>query len=783
MPGESVPQGLWLPPRVATLLVAANDALDRTRAQADYICDGVADEVQINLALNALPAGGGRVMLSEGTFTLADPITLPANNISIKGQGRGTFLDGDGLATTEHAIVINGVTNCEVRDLAIQTQDGGTKTCHCIHIANGASSTSVTQVTFVASDSDGVHIDGTAMYDVTIRQCTFLTDIDEHGIFMDLTAANIMTRTTVHDNLFIGTGQEAIELGATGAGHVYCEITDNLIFATGAGDGILINEMTYSDLSNNFVYGAIGDGIELNACSHCTLEGNAASTNGADGINLVNFDECDLIGNLCHTNTSEGIYVDADSTQNLIQGNHVCHSTLDGIVVLGAYNVIDDNYCLENGYHGISCGGIECKIGGNYCIDNSQDASNTYHGINITADGDRCHIEGNYCYGGPDHDMQEDGIHLVSGAEHCSIVGNFCYYLQGDGIALAGNNTGTLIQGNKCYYMEDENGIVVLGSTDCQVVGNHCMSNLHHGIFLSNADRCTVVGNTCINNDRIAGATYDGIFVNSTCVDVLVDGNFCYDNDRVGIYADGIRTNVNNNVCQANGTHGIYVNAVDCKVQDNHCFDNSQNSAGASYGIALSGGADRCTVVGNTCDDPGDAQGDGINLASGAVECQINDNYCYNAYGGGASNGNGITLAGGNTDCQIVGNHCNLNDGHGIYITVASDFCVITGNKCKSNGSHGIFVLESDYCTITGNVCSLHADDDGIRIEGDATHEANYNTVSSNVCTGNGDGIELAGVAAEDCKKTVVIGNQLLGNTNALVDGGENTEIGHNITV
>ncbi|GAI16405.1 unnamed protein product, partial [marine sediment metagenome] len=99
MPITSVPQGLWVPPRIATLFVAANDALDRSRAQCDFLCDGIADDVQINEALNALPAGvQGRVVLSEGTFNIVDPIVIPANNITLRGQGRSTFINGDGLA-------------------------------------------------------------------------------------------------------------------------------------------------------------------------------------------------------------------------------------------------------------------------------------------------------------------------------------------------------------------------------------------------------------------------------------------------------------------------------------------------------------------------------------------------------------------------------------------------------------------------------------------------------------------------------------------------------------
>ena len=57
-----------------TIVVAASDAADG--AGADYTCDGTADEVQINLALAAVKAAGGKVVLTDGNFTLAAPIAL-----------------------------------------------------------------------------------------------------------------------------------------------------------------------------------------------------------------------------------------------------------------------------------------------------------------------------------------------------------------------------------------------------------------------------------------------------------------------------------------------------------------------------------------------------------------------------------------------------------------------------------------------------------------------------------------------------------------------------------
>src|SRR4030043_392927 len=55
----------------SSLTVAASDASDISKGRADYICDGVNDEVQIQAAIDALPALGGRVLLTEGNFYLS----------------------------------------------------------------------------------------------------------------------------------------------------------------------------------------------------------------------------------------------------------------------------------------------------------------------------------------------------------------------------------------------------------------------------------------------------------------------------------------------------------------------------------------------------------------------------------------------------------------------------------------------------------------------------------------------------------------------------------------
>jgi hypothetical protein len=91
-----------------TLWVAASDA-PAGFGTADYTCDGTADQVQINLALNN--AFGFRVGLSPGTFNLSAPVTMLGNDdVDIEAS---RYLFGSGTYATKLVVgsgVANGVT-------------------------------------------------------------------------------------------------------------------------------------------------------------------------------------------------------------------------------------------------------------------------------------------------------------------------------------------------------------------------------------------------------------------------------------------------------------------------------------------------------------------------------------------------------------------------------------------------------------------------------------------------------------------------------------------------
>ena len=78
-------------PQAATFIVAASDSVHKQRA--DYICDGVNDQVEIQAGLDALPSGGGKIVLLEGTFDFSSQVSRAIDKVTIEGMGKSTLIN------------------------------------------------------------------------------------------------------------------------------------------------------------------------------------------------------------------------------------------------------------------------------------------------------------------------------------------------------------------------------------------------------------------------------------------------------------------------------------------------------------------------------------------------------------------------------------------------------------------------------------------------------------------------------------------------------------------
>lgn len=121
----------YVPARSSTFVIVASNSSALELLQADYVCDGTADDVQINAAIAAMPAGGGSIVLSSGLFTTAAAIVIN-KKCNLRGAGAGLETDA-GLTTIKGAgafnlIEVHGATKLRgIKIIDLQLQ-GSSKT-------------------------------------------------------------------------------------------------------------------------------------------------------------------------------------------------------------------------------------------------------------------------------------------------------------------------------------------------------------------------------------------------------------------------------------------------------------------------------------------------------------------------------------------------------------------------------------------------------------------------------------------------------------------------------
>ena len=453
-----------------------------------WYCDGTADDVQINAAQAYVVAlGGGTVELERGTFSIIAPIIPTGNDLWFKGQGVDTLIDGDGLATTEHAFHITGRSEITISDMSIQTQGGGTKTCHCIFLEDGSEDFHIYHVIIPDSDDNGIHIEGTTINGGHIHNC-HIESTDGHGIYVNMDGGELMLGLHIWDNEILDVGNAGIYFDASD-GNNYCTISGNAIIGA-AGIGVFLDDSQGTHITGNTIRTSSLSGIHCLGSDFLNVADNICDTNVRHGIFFDQVDNSLVDGNMCNNNDSgdtgtyHGIHTDGSSTDNLITGNQTVVNNGHGIWAEGLRNTVEGNIVSENGLDGIRITAGDCLVNNNRVLDNSQDAAGTYHGILLMGSADRCIVSGNHIDGFGD--SQEDGIHLNNGATEVMIIGNYCQDGMGSGIALAAANDDCTINGNFLFENDDYGVEITAGTCDSNRVRENTFEGNVTGAVLNN---------------------------------------------------------------------------------------------------------------------------------------------------------------------------------------------------------------------------------------------------------------------------------------------------------
>lgn len=310
--------------RGSSFIVAASDSRDKARA--DYVCDGTADEVEINTAINDLPAGGGGIQLLEGTYTLSSRIVISKNNVSIVGMGKATQIRPI-LTYAELYLIYADTKECLLfKDFFMNGRD---------------------LVLF------GIFLDGTT--ESSIINCWFemcrvgvylFEDANNNNVFNNHFSDNTSSGITIevsHNNNIVGNNLLNHDVNAIRIAGMPTSSTHNSIIG--------------NQSSNNLRYGII---LDTNSFFNI-VKGNECNDNARDGINLYRGGRNIIVGNQCNDNGSSGAF--------------------DGIVVIGDpgadrgdENIIADNICFGNTQNGINISDANCDrnlVHGNICLTNT----------------------------------------------------------------------------------------------------------------------------------------------------------------------------------------------------------------------------------------------------------------------------------------------------------------------------------------------------------------------------------------------------------------------------
>ncbi|NLF16795.1 MAG: hypothetical protein GX595_06000 [Lentisphaerae bacterium] len=112
--------------RTAAVVVAAADAPEAVKQAADVVCAGQDDHLAINAAIAGLPANGGRVHLTGGSYAIGavagtfGGVIIDRSNVLLTGEGSATRLRlQDGLTDCNVIWIRGDIEDIGVRDLFI----------------------------------------------------------------------------------------------------------------------------------------------------------------------------------------------------------------------------------------------------------------------------------------------------------------------------------------------------------------------------------------------------------------------------------------------------------------------------------------------------------------------------------------------------------------------------------------------------------------------------------------------------------------------------------------
>ncbi|HEY9300359.1 MAG TPA: right-handed parallel beta-helix repeat-containing protein, partial [Phormidium sp.] len=307
-------------PHDATKTVAVASSTSANKGGADFLTDGTSDQIEINKAIEQVgKAGGGTVLLLDGTFNITDNILTTYDNVTLTGVGWNTVLkQGNNIIFSNAGMV---------RSAADSTEGNKAKPIyvnqHFRHMTwdgNKANQTSNKN----AYGNFGFYQDS-SFVDLRVHSFKYY-GLDPH----ENSDAKVPTlRLTVKDNLADHNGQDGITLDNIVDSVVEGNVSDanfrhGINVVTDADNNIIRNNVVTNNGNRGIV---IQSGTEKERTSdNNLLENNIAKLNKRDGIYLELAKGTKLENNIAEGNGESGIHLKAASN-SIITGNQLLNNS------------------------------------------------------------------------------------------------------------------------------------------------------------------------------------------------------------------------------------------------------------------------------------------------------------------------------------------------------------------------------------------------------------------------------------------------------------------------
>ena len=290
--------------RAATYVVAAANASAAWKNAASYVAAGSNDDLTINAAMAALPAQGGTVLLSDGTFTIGHAIIPTISNTRLVGQGL-------------NATIIAAASGANCNGYQFDVSQG----ISLIFCALGG-------ITFQGNggQSGGGNTSG---YGCHINYSLTFT-------FWDFYLRDVWFNNWAQDG-FNSTG-----------GHGY--VLDHVLGEYCNGNGVTFSG-GFVDSPPRIINGTYklngGLGVSVNTIDAYIGHNEISANLGAYGL-VMSASGCKAVGNQVRSNTGGGVHVTNGSEGHELVANTISENGLHGILLDDANCTITGNFLTGN---------------------------------------------------------------------------------------------------------------------------------------------------------------------------------------------------------------------------------------------------------------------------------------------------------------------------------------------------------------------------------------------------------------------------------------------------